>query len=150
MKQITKLIFLLMLICCCGQAFAQSKNETFYAYKSDWRPASSIDVCAYFMVEIKKSDTEYVCRYYNKTGPMIKQETYRNDSLTIPNGRFCWYNEQGKIDSCGWVTNFKKDGRWEHFYGDSSKPTFYEEYDNGKFIKRSSYNIHDGVREVKI
>jgi protein TonB len=78
-----------------------------------------------------------------KTGPMIKQETYKDENLTMSNGRFCWYDEKGKIDSCGLVKNSKKDGRWDYFFGDSTNPTYYIEYNNGKFVKQSSYNIKD-------
>ncbi|MEO8711191.1 MAG: energy transducer TonB [Parafilimonas sp.] len=115
---------------------SQSRNESFYAFKEDWSAAQSIDSCFYFMHEIKKNDTEYVCRYYNKFGPMVKQEVYRDEALSIPNGFFCWYNEKGKIDSCGWVLNLRKDGRWSYFIGDSTKETYADDYDNGKFLKR--------------
>jgi len=118
-------------------AFPQSKNESFYVYRADWSAAPSLDSCTYFMHEIKKSDSEFICRYYNKFGPMIKQESYKDADLTIPNGRFCWYNSKGKIDSCGLVKNFHKDGHWEYFMGDSMSFTYYDEYDNGKFIKRA-------------
>ena len=126
-----------------SKCFSQSANESFYAFNKDWTAAPSLDKCTYFMQEIKKSDTEYICRYYNKLGPMIKQESYRDEALSMPNGFFCWYDENGKIDSCGQVLSFKKDGKWEYFLGDSTKLSYYEEYDKGKFIKRDSYHFSD-------
>jgi len=144
-----KTFTLLSCICICAKIFAQSSNESFYAFNEDWSPAKSIDKSTYFMHKIKKNDTEYVCRYYNKFGPMIKQECYKDDELSIPNGFFCWYNEKGKIDSCGKVLNFKKDGRWSYFLGDSTKETYYDEYDNGKFVKRDSYHAPDTAQEIK-
>ncbi|HEY2727146.1 MAG TPA: hypothetical protein VGI61_08240, partial [Parafilimonas sp.] len=57
-----------------------------------------------------------------------------------PNGFFCWYNDKGKIDSCGWVSNFKKDKRWEYFTGDSINATYYDEYDHGKYLGRKVYS----------
>src|ERR1041385_7239364 len=59
---------------------------------------------------------------------MIRQETYKDGALSIPNGLFCWYNEKGKLDSCGRVINSKKNGRWEYYLGD-----------HGQFVKRSTY-----------
>ena len=141
-----KQIFILLLLMADSffhQTFSQPTEGNFYAFKADWTPAKSIDDCTYFMQATKKSDTEYICRYYNKNGPMIKQETYKDAELSIPNGRFCWYNEKGKIDSCGLVKNFKKDGRWDYFFGDSTNPTYYQYYDNGKFVKQSSYGSYN-------
>lgn len=133
-----KLLLFCLLISSVNRTFSQSSEGNFYAFKADWTPAKSIDDCTYFMQETKKSDTEYICRYYYKTGPMIKQEAYKDAQLSIAHGRFCWYNEKGNIDSCGLVRNFKKDGRWLYFFGDSANPTYYQDYDNGKFLKQSS------------
>lgn len=143
---------LLLFIAQAGSA--QNSNESFYAFKADWSPASSIEQCTYFMQEIKKSDSEYVCRYYQKMGPMVKQEVYKDSALSIPNGFFCWYNKKGKLDSCGWVANFKKNDRWYYFLGDSTRYTYYDKYDNGKFLLRKTYQqvISDtpAVREIEV
>jgi hypothetical protein len=143
MKTTLKKLFFPFLMILSVHINAQKSNDEFYAFNSDWSSAKSIDESTYFMQKIKQGDSEFVCRYYNKLGPMIKQETYKDADLTIPNGRFCWYNEKGKIDSCGIVKNFKKDGRWDYFFGDSTNPTFYDEYDNGKFVKRSASKTID-------
>lgn len=134
---------------CFCQANSQPANGNFYIFNADWSPAKTMDESVFFMQQIKKSDTEYVCRYYQKNGPMVKQETYRDSDLTIPNGRFCWYNEQGKIDSCGLVVNFKKDGEWDYFFGDSTGITYYQVYDNGKFIKQGSNHQQDSAGKDK-
>jgi protein TonB len=140
MNLITKPLFFLVFLLTVGNCFAQAKNESFYAFNANWDPTASIDSCTYFMHEIKKSDTEFICRYYRTLGPMIKQETYKDADLSLANGFFCWYNDKGKIDSSGWVKNFRKDGRWEYFSGDSTLATYYEEYENGKFLKRDTYH----------
>ena len=97
MNCIFKQVLCSLLIFPINKTFSQKTNENFYVFKADWSAAKSIDDSTYFMQEIKDNDTEYVCRYYNKSGPMVRQETYKDESLTIPNGRFCWYNEKGKI-----------------------------------------------------
>jgi len=139
-----------VLVCLCLflfiSGFSQSKNESFYVYRADWSAAPSLDSCTYFMHVIKKSDTEYICRYYNKLGPLIRQESYKDEALSIPNGRFCWYNSKGKIDSCGMVKNFHKDGHWDYFIGDSTGITYTDEYDNGKFVKRKGAIKADTVK----
>lgn len=138
MKPTLKHLPLLLFVCIAYTGLAQKSNESFYAFNADWSAASSIDECTYFMQEIKKSDTEYVCRYYQKLGPMIKQEVYMDAALSIPNGLFCWYNKKGKMDSCGWVRNFKKDRYWYYFLGDSTGYSYYEKYDNGKLLKKET------------
>ncbi|HEX5151969.1 MAG TPA: energy transducer TonB [Parafilimonas sp.] len=143
MSVLSKPILSFSLLLIAQTSFPQSKNESFYAFKEDWSASPSIDLCTYFMHETKKSDTEYICRYYNKSGPMIKQETYKDDQLSIPNGRFCWYNEKGKLDSCGWVINSKKDGNWYYYLGDSTRYTYYDEYDNGKYLGRHGHSRSD-------
>jgi hypothetical protein len=80
---------------------AQKQNDAFYVFKKDWSGAKNLDEAAYFMQVLKETDTTYVCRYYNKSGPMAKQESYLDEDLTIPNGRFCWYNINGDLDSIG-------------------------------------------------
>ncbi len=39
---------------------------------------------------------------------MIRCETYRDNELQIPHGRFAWYNNSGHIDSTGLVSFGKK------------------------------------------
>lgn len=92
---------------------AQKKIESFYAFMNDWTITSNINLATYFMHKVKENDSTYICRYYQKTGPMVKCESYKDDTLTIPNGRFAWYNSDGRLDSTGWVKLGKKDGYWE-------------------------------------
>jgi hypothetical protein len=143
MKSTAKFLCIVLFAFIANDSLAQSTEGDFYVFNADWSPAKSFDKCTYFMHQIKRSDSEYVCRYYTKYGPMIKQESYRDSTLTIPNGSFCWYNENGKIDSSGWVHNYKKDKRWEYFMGDSINATYYDEYDNGKYLGRKIYSKTD-------
>jgi periplasmic protein TonB len=127
-------IILLLLIFTCRSGFAQ---EHFYAYKEDWSSTTDLKEATYFM-NVVKEDTSYVCRYYSVTGPMIKLESYSDEALTIPLGRFAWYNEKGRLDSTGFILgNGRKDRTWLYFtHPDSSNATVIESYDNGKFLWR--------------
>ena len=89
MQTSLKKLFFSFLMILSIHIHAQKLDDEFYAFNADWSAAKSLDECTYFMQEIKNSDTEFVCRYYNKLGPMVKQETYKDAELTIPNGRFC-------------------------------------------------------------
>jgi hypothetical protein len=83
---------------------------------------------------VVKEDSIYVCRYYNLYGPMIKMESYSDEALTIPMGRFVWYSDKGRLDSTGFVFEGKKDGSWNYItHPDSTNMTMSENYDKGKF-----------------
>lgn len=135
MNSTAKCLCMLLLAARCTTAGAQASNETFYLFKQDWTAASTFNDCTYFMQALKKSDTEYVCRYYPRFGPMIRQESYRDADLSVPNGFFCWYNHAGYMDSSGYVKNGRKDQRW-YYYNTDTLQNYYEEYAFGILQKR--------------
>jgi protein TonB len=120
--------------------FSQITEGSFYVYKEDWSPAKDLESASYFMHMLKESDTSYVCRYYQKNGPMIKWETYYDANLEIPNGRFAWYNQAGNLDSLGSTYRGRKDGTWEYLLDDSGRAHIREEYYRGKFLKRENFD----------
>lgn len=146
--------FLACAWCIAIVSAAQSKKETFYLFRSDWNPAKSINDAAYFMQVVKDNDSAYVCRYYQKNGPMVRQETYRDKDMDIPNGLFVWYDANGNADSIGHVLNKRKDGDWRYYH--SGVPVATIHYDNGKPLKTNNFNGAVGgnnseeTREVKI
>lgn len=150
MLSTSKCLCLVLFMAATGKCFAQKSTERTYIFKADWSAASSIDDYTYFMQSVKKSDTEYVCRYYNKFGPMVRQESYKDTGLSILNGFLCWYNGNGLLDSAGHVINDRKDGRWIYLLNDTAN-SYYEEYENGRFIKRGDYyrKKTDTTRAVK-
>ncbi len=116
----------------------QNKNDEIYIFKSDWSSAKSFDEAVYFMQVNAATDTEYYCRYYQKFGPMVKQECYKDPQLTIPNGVFAWYTKDGRLDSSGDVVDGKKDGNW-YTYNDTGKAVSAVIYEHGKRIKKADY-----------
>lgn len=82
------------------KALAQDTTKSsFYIFNADWTPIKDIKQAKYFMEEIHKSDSIYVLRYYNFSGPMVRQESYSDSNFLIKNGRFCWYKSNGDLDS---------------------------------------------------
>lgn len=112
------LFFIFLFSCLSG--VTQNSKESFFAFKDDWSPINNINRAAYFMHRVKDDDTTYVCRFYRNKGSMVKCETYKDENLQVPHGRFVWYNESGNIDSMGMVSNGKKDGYWEFRKPDGS------------------------------
>lgn len=130
-------IFLLCCIFTASTCFCQTTDGLIYLYKKDGSPAKDIKESSYFMHVVVQNDSTYICRYYNTNGPMIRQESFKDSNLTIPNGRFCWYNNKGAFDSGGYVKNGRKDGWWE--YKRSNTQTDIVTYDNGVVVKTETY-----------
>lgn len=122
--------------------YAQKKKEkeqdVIYLFKKDWSAAASITEADYFMQVVKENDSMFIARSYNKNGPMLKQESFNDEELTTPNGRFCWYSKKGKLDSTGWVDKGKKDGYW-YYYRDT---VVYQiiKYNSGKFVSKEDHD----------
>lgn len=129
-----KLFLSLILLFIIEPAISQDR---FYAYTEDWSNTTDLKKATFFMEVVKENDSSYVCRYYNMYGPMIKLETYTDEALTRPVGRFIWFNEKGTVDSTGFVYEGKKDRHWRYYTNpDSSSPAVTESYDRGKFLFR--------------
>ncbi len=131
---------------------AQKNDDVFYVFKQDWSTAADMKEATYFMHVTNENDSTYYCRYYQKLGPMVKQDCYKDAGLSIPNGRFAWYNATGRIDSTGYVFAGKKDGIWYRYY-DSAKAQMAIYYEDGKRIKAIDYRnkkeyYPDGTEKV--
>lgn len=131
-------VFILLLCFSISSLFAQD-GQSVFIYNKDWSPAKNIRQAVYLMHQVKENDTVYICRYYRKEGPMVKWETYRDSALEIPNGRFAWYNEKGRLDSLGTVANGKKDKNWFYNYDDSGRARLEEYFENSRFKSRTNY-----------
>ncbi len=136
MKKFSALIVTVIATFC--YANAQQKSDVFYVYKSDWSPANDLKDATYFMQVLHENDTTFFCRYYQKTGPMVKQECFKDEGLTMPNGSFIWYNQNGWMDSAGTVKNGIKDGWW-YKYDDTAAVISETYYADAKKIKTIDY-----------
>jgi protein TonB len=135
MKNLLTFFCFLYLAATC---FAQNNKEGFYLFKENWTAARNINNATYFMQKVKESDIEFVCRYYQKSGPMIRQESYKDEKLEMPNGVFIWYNHEGKIDSMGNVVNNVRNGKW-NFYDQNFNVSYSIDYENGVEVKKEDF-----------
>ena len=122
-----------------AQKYAYTKTSV-YLLKNDFTDAKKIDDATYLLQIFKHSDTEYVCRYYNKYGPMLKQETFLDSGLSIPNGSYLWYDKRGILDSeaivyLGRKTSFTT-------LDDSLKTTLEVRYRNGTIYESRDYTTN--------
>ncbi|MEP6512310.1 MAG: hypothetical protein ABJA79_00480 [Parafilimonas sp.] len=70
---------------------------------------------------------------------MVKQESFIDSNLSIPNGRFCWYDSKGDIDSTGIVSNGVKAATWI-YYNESIKSVMSIVYKDGHLHEKRDYN----------
>ncbi len=119
-------------------AHAQKNTDEFFLYDKDWNSTNNPKASAFFMQVKKYNDSFYVCRFYSNTGPLIRQESYKDVDLTKPNGPFAWYDAKGMIDSTGEVNNFRKDGEWV-YYNDTLGIDLSITYNKGKELERIDF-----------
>ena len=113
----------------------KDEAELFYLLKQDWTAAPNFGAATYFMQVVKENDSTYICRYYNKFGPMAKQESFKDSALSIPNGLFCWYGSDGYLDSSGNVEQGHKDGYWSYYRKDKEYLSI--KYQNRKIVEKT-------------
>ncbi|MGF7231609.1 hypothetical protein [Arachidicoccus sp.] len=117
-------LLFILLSCCTTALFAQQRadtKKTFYLFNKHDKPVMTIGEATAFEVVTQQNDTTYIVRYYKNYGSMLWQKTFKDSSLSLPNGRFAWYDKNGIIDSTGFMKNGRKDGLWDYFLDSSLK-----------------------------
>jgi protein TonB len=133
-------ILLLLIVLPSFAALSQKKKKdkapetVLYVFDKDWKPCKVKDDPQYLVCEDKLSDSTYQVRFYQFTGPLIRVETYTDETKTTLNGFFGSYDHLGQIDSCGYTYMGKKDKEWMYF-NDTMHVTRSEKYDKGKLIE---------------
>jgi antitoxin component YwqK of YwqJK toxin-antitoxin module len=125
---------------------AQNTDDHFYLFKKNWTSAKDVEHAVYFMQMAKENDTSYKCLYYSRDGSMLRQEVYFDSAMQIPNGRFCWYDANGNLDSTGWVYHKMKDSAWT-YYDDSIKPVITYMYNRGGLVKTIKGHTENNYNE---
>jgi protein TonB len=103
-----KLLLLLVLNGCFLFSSAQDKNQ-FYALDKNMNQ-TVLDSSKYILWIHEKEDSNWQWDYYYTWGSLIKSNCYYDHDGTIPNGRFCIYNNYGNLDSTGFYDHGKKNG----------------------------------------
>jgi len=132
-------IFLLFFQFATAQKYEYEKAEVYFL-KGDFSVTKDVKQATYLLQIIKSDDTTYTCRYYNKFGPMLKQETFFDSNLSMPNGIFSWYDLKGNIDSFTQVYKGRKTSYI--FYDDNLKPIVSAKYKNGNLFEKRDYLLN--------
>lgn len=128
MKIFTSLLFILIVLVSSAQ---KNKNaeHSYFVFNEKEEPCK-IEDATYAGILEKISDSAWQWQYYNFFGPIISIETYSDQQMTIPHGYFALFDENGKIDSSGYVVDGRKDSTW-YYYDDSLHIILIEEYEKG-------------------
>jgi protein TonB len=106
MKPILTLCFNLMILFSFSQ---KQEKESFYVFADNWKP-TVLDSAKYLLCIHEKEDGNWEWDYYDLWGPMLKMETYTDHDGSRLNGRTCYYNKEGYLDSIGRYQQGKKEG----------------------------------------
>jgi len=112
-----KIIFVLLLLISFNSFAQKDKNKElgFYLMDINGNQVKDLDKAATYQVVIRQDDSTFIIRDYKKGGPMILQESFKDEGLSIPNGHFAWYDANGDIDSAGNATSGHKNGAWQYY-----------------------------------
>lgn len=128
----------MFLILFANNAIAQTQKPQYYLYTKEWQPAKDVPSAGYIVQSTNIADSIFINRVFNGTGHLWRQESFKDADQTIPHGAFAWYDEEGRIDSSGYVKNKKKDGSWA-YYDDTLGIYMQINYDNGREVERRDY-----------
>jgi TonB family protein len=146
-------------------AFAQDTTYLDLNFK-----ATTPDKASFFRIK-QKTDSGWLVKDYFRSGKPQMTGLFKDDSLTIPNGHFAWYDEKGLHRRCILVGGKKEgtetyyypnghvmatgnnkagemDGEWLGFYN-NGKPSGKATYANGKQLSASFFQ-EDGTRDKSI
>lgn len=130
--------FVMFLLLLANNAFAQKQKPQYYLYTKDWQPVKDVLSAGYIVQSTNVGDSVFVNRIFNGTGRLWRQESFKDAEQTIAHGAFVWYDEEGRIDSSGYVKNKKKDGSWV-YYDDTLGIYLQINYENGREVDRRDY-----------
>jgi protein TonB len=139
-----KSILLFCFIICFLFSFAQDKNQ-FYSLDKNMNQ-TVLDSSKYILWIHEKEDSNWQWDYYFTWGTMIKSNSYFDHDGTIPNGRFCIYNNYGNLDSTGIYNHGKKNGsfyKYRSFTKDSISAVHQYDYVEDSLVKSVSLNDHN-------
>jgi Gram-negative bacterial TonB protein C-terminal/MORN repeat variant len=114
-----KLLIQLFVLLNFTNAFAGGEEKTIYL-------DTQLEVvkkkgAAFYANKVFAGDMGFAVKAYFLSGELKYSGYYKNEDLRIPNGKFIYYHQNGKIESQGEYINGAKSGLWERF-DETGKP----------------------------
>ncbi len=131
--------YLILLLLIPGtSAIGQKPKAQYFLYTKDWTAAKDIPSAEYVVQLTTVGDSLFVNRIFKGTGHLWKQESFSDAEQTMPHGQFAWYDDEGNVDSSGYVNKKRKDGTWS-YYNDTLGTYLSINYENGRETERRDY-----------
>ncbi|MDB5122240.1 MAG: Gram-negative bacterial tonB protein [Mucilaginibacter sp.] len=148
-------LFLLLTLCECSSA----QIFKVYLTKSGKFSNDPQNAISYILAEKLESDSAYLIKQFDMRETMLMQGTYKNAALTIPHGKFTYYNKKHTssdkissspdtgnfVESIGYFSNGKRVGTWTDYASKGIKRlqyTYENDELNGPYTKY--FNDYDG------
>ncbi|SDS78954.1 Antitoxin component YwqK of the YwqJK toxin-antitoxin module [Mucilaginibacter mallensis] len=141
-----KHIYLLAFLMISHQLFAQTKKV--YVTKSGSYTANSDKAVSYLLVQQLNGDSAYLARQYNMNNSLMVKGTYKDAALTIPNGKFVYYNTENNsyVSAVGYFVNGKRTGNWSEFAPNGQTTLEYSYENNILTGTYKTYDANSGIR----
>lgn len=146
-----KIVSTILCLFTVANVFAQSTNQDkIYLFDKEGNSVKSIDRATTYQVVSKENDSTYIVYGYKNFGPMMWMQTFKDEDLSIPNGRVAWYDDKGNIDSTGIAIAGKRSGEWDYYTPQNiqeanttspkkSSSRYVKYYENGKMVSKEEY-----------
>jgi periplasmic protein TonB len=135
-----KYFFSLFLICLLTNARSQDKNQ-FFALDAKGNQ-TVLDSSKYMLWIHQKDDNDWQWDYYHTWGPLVKSQTFADHDGKILNGRSCFYNVSGNLDSVGIFDHGKRNGtffKYRSITQDSFVVAMQYDYIQDSLVKRVNF-----------
>jgi TonB family protein len=139
----------LSLVCLLTHAQSQDKNQ-FFALDAKGNQ-TVLDSSKYILWIHQKEDNNWQWDYYHTWGPLVKSQTFADHDGKTLNGRSCFYNASGNLDSVGIFDHGKKNGtfyKYRSITKDSLEVFMEYVYNQDSLIKRVN-NLLDSEKDRK-
>jgi periplasmic protein TonB len=122
-----------------SHAHAQEIQDGYYFLDADEHPVKEEKATVILHVT-SVGDSCKQFNYYHILGPLLRTETYKQGSYTLPQGFFAWYDGWGRVDSTGYYDHGLPDKSW-YYMDDNCAVTRLKTYDRGTLMKDTLYSM---------
>lgn len=133
-----KYIFTLLLFVATNCLAQKTPKVNYYMLDGDWNAAKDLETATYVLQASNIGDTIFIDRLFKGTGRLWRQESFKDKDRKIAHGQFGYYDEEGRLDSTGYVNNGKKSGTWT-YYDDTLGIVGSVNFESGKEVYRKDY-----------
>lgn len=104
----------LLMLCMLINSTPQAQQIVNYVFVGDKGVTTNVDEANSFII-VKKYGERFQRLDYKINAPLVKERNYSDSSLTLLEGSYNFYNDDGSLIETGNYKNNLKNGSWYHF-----------------------------------